>query len=81
MWIKKERYEALVSRNDNLETMLESYRTWNRTLLIEKKCLDEQYKKDVEFWKNLCEEYKQKYANEVQKRLELIELYERQTNN
>ena len=71
MWISRAEYNALKALNKEYHSQYIDSLCWQI----------EQLRKEKSKLKEQCEEYKQKYANEVQKRLELIELYERQTNN
>lgn len=84
MWINSKKYKSLVEHNNNLSMQLEFCQGRITSLYNKIDVLDKLHKEsqtETELYKNLCEEYKQKYADEVQKRLELIEFYERQTDN
>lgn len=84
MWIRSKDYESIVEENRHLRERLKQRQDEISMWMHRCSFLDEQYKvakKDTDAHKNLCEKYKQKYADEVQKRLELIALYERQTDN
>lgn len=82
MWIKKEEYESLIRYNDDLKTQIEFCQSHISGLSFKLSVFDKRLKdaqEETDLHKRLLEEYKQKYADEVQKRLELIELYEKQS--
>lgn len=76
MWISRNEYENLKANIKCLENRYSTQRDINSALLED---LDICHAEINQFkdQKAELEEYKQKYADEVQKRLELIELYER----
>ena len=83
MWIKKTEYKFLVQSRDSLMKQLESCQCATNMIQRKMNALDKLYKEtkaEADLNKNLLEEYKQKYADEVQKRLELIKLYEENPN-
>ena len=65
MWISRNEYENL---NENIKC-LGGYYTHKINLLKDKI-------KSLEFYEQEAKEYKQKYVDEVQKRLELVKLLE-----
>lgn len=77
MWVKREEYEELVKyKQDNTADWIH-YRTQIDHLTAMYWSEQEKNKEltdKCEYHKSLCEEYKQKYADEVQKRLELVKL-------
>ena len=80
MWVGRDEYVYLKKNNDILRERLEFYES--EICIWHHKCDDlgeslKKAKSEIDSYKNLCEEYKQKYADEVQKRLELIEFYDK----
>ena len=66
MWISRAEYNALKTLNKK-----------HRSQYIDDLCWQiEQLRKEKSKLREQCEEYKQKYADEVNKRLELIKFYE-----
>ena len=66
MWISRAEYNALKSLNKK-----------HRSQYMDSLCWQiEQLRKEKSKLREQCEEYKQKYADEVNKRLELIKFYE-----
>jgi chromosome segregation ATPase len=76
MWISRNEYENLKANIKCLENRYSTQRNINEELLYDLDMCHTKINK-LEDQKAELEEYKQKYADEVQKRLELIELYER----
>lgn len=70
MWISRAEYQALKALNKK-----------HRSQYMDSLCWQiEQLRKEKSILREQCEEYKQKYADEVNKRLELIKFYEERTN-
>lgn len=77
MWISKKEYKHL----KNIENHYEEHVS-RRTKLFEEAVDRIQFlTTELDYYQSEAEKYKQKYADEVNKRLELIEYYERQINN
>lgn len=73
MWISKKEYKYLI----NIERHYQEHVNHRSELFIEAVDRIQTLTEELERYKSEAEEYKQKYADEVQKRLELIELYEK----
>ena len=70
MWISRAKYQALKSLNKK-----------HRSQYMDSLCWQiEQLRKEKSKLREQCEEYKRKYADEVNKRLELIKFYEERSN-
>ena len=70
MWISRAEYQALKSLNKK-----------HRSQYMDSLCWQiEQLRKEKSKLREQCEEYKRKYADEVNKRLELIKFYEERSN-
>ena len=66
MWISRAQYNALKALNEK-----------HRSQYMDSLCWQiEQLRKEKTRLREQCEEYKRKYADEVNKRLELIKFYE-----
>ena len=73
MWISKKEYNHLV----NIEQHYQEHVNHRSYLFIEAVDRIKILTAELERYKSEAEEYKQKYADEVNKRLELIEYYEK----
>lgn len=80
MWISRNEYKNLKANIKCLENRYTAQRDINQSLLYDIDVYLEQIKQ-LEAYKSKAEEYKQKYADEVNKRLELIEFYEGKNNS
>lgn len=80
MWISKYEYEELKEYKHLYDGMCIRHKNLQDMVTIELDCTRD-YIKNLTNELEQMKEYKQKYADEVNKRLELIEYYERQTNN
>lgn len=79
MWISKKEYNSLVSSRDFWEKAYDNMQTNRLALLAEagdKIKLMDIIQSENSVLREQVEEYKQKYADEVQKRLELVKLIE-----
>ncbi len=79
MWIRKKDYGALVQSRDFWRDEYDQAATHRLALLHDYDCAltsNGALKSENTELKNQIEEYKQKYADEVQKRLELVKLLE-----
>ena len=75
MWISRTEYNALKSFREkyDVDKIADDFRdTYIESLLWQ---IDIQKKEKIKY-REQCEEYKRKYADEVNKRLELIKFYE-----
>ena len=86
MWIKREEYENLVedvmrlnARSTEQLKIIDKFFDERKDRAIEISVLRRQIE-ELEVYKQEAEEYKQKYADEVNKRLELIKFYEEKPN-
>ena len=80
MWISRAEYNELKSFREkyNGAKMVDDFSdTYIESLLWQ---INAQKKEKIKY-REQCEEYKRKYADEVNKRLELIKFYERQDAN
>ena len=79
MWVNREEHEALVKyKRDNMSEW-SSYRNQIASLQDQLRIackMYEEMKAQADLYKESSAEYKQKYADEVQKRLELVKLLE-----
>lgn len=72
MWISRSKYNELQRIERRYETLLQvEYR---------RHCSEDSYRNLLHECEEQLEQYKQKYADEVQKRLELAELVDRLSN-
>lgn len=72
MWISKKEYDRLVNIDKHYEWQV------NRRSIMFTEAVDRMriLSEELQRYKSELEEYKQKYADEVQKRLELVKLLE-----
>ena len=70
MWISRAKYQALKALNKKYRSQYMDSLCWQI----------EQLRKEKSILREQCEEYKQKYADEVNKRLELIKFYEEKSS-
>ena len=70
MWISRAEYQELKALNKKHRSQYTDSLCWQI----------EQLRKEKAKLREQCEEYKQKYADEVNKRLELIKFYEDKSN-